>query len=151
MVKTRPGQTVAVETILEFSYPIAYEIPQIKKLKLGNPDPSASSYPVTPTTPLAFGHRNLGTELKLTPKLRGPYIEISGSLKVTMLSGFGRGAGEPFSPIVEAGSGVVLTDNKVLLPHFTTEEYEIHSIGLPGMEHVIKFDKLQFHLTCKTE
>jgi hypothetical protein len=85
----------------------------------------------------------------ITPKLRGPFIELTGLLVNRRHEGFARGAGEAFSTITDPTGRIVYTDNKVLLPHFITDEYRVHTLGLPGTKMSIEFDDFKIHITTE--
>ena len=143
-VTTQVGQTAKVEVPKEFRYPTAFALAETKKLE-GPP-----RFPVTPTTPTAFDTTKLGIVYTITPKLRGPFIELTGLLINRRHAGSARGAGEAFSTITDPTGRIVYTDNKVPVPHFITDEYRVHTLGLPGTEMSIQFDDFKIHLTAET-
>lgn len=142
-VITMVGQPAKTVVEREFIYPTKFD------LAASTPPKGDKSFPVTPSTPTAFEMRALGPQIEITPRIRGPFIELTGKFTRTSHSGFGRGAGEAFSPIVDSTGRILLTENKVPLPHFTTEEFRVHAVGLPGTEQVITFEGLQLHFTCR--
>ena len=85
----------------------------------------------------------------ITPKIRGPFIELTGLLINRRHAGSARGAGEAFSTITDPTGQVVYTDNQAPLPHFITDEYRVHTLGLPGTEMIIQFDDLKIHITTE--
>lgn len=143
VVTTKVGQTATVEIPTDFRYPTAFAMAETKKVE-GPP-----MFPVTPTTPTAFDTRKLGMVYTITPKLRGPFIELTGLLVNRRHGGFARGAGEAFSTITDPTGQIVYTDNKVLLPHFITDEYRVHTLGQPGTEMSIQFDDFKIHITTE--
>jgi hypothetical protein len=142
-VTTKVGQTAKMELAKDFRYPTAFALAETKKVE------GSSMFPVTPTTPTAFDTKRLGVVYTITPKLRGPFIELTGFLVNRRHEGFARGAGEAFSTITDPTGRIVYTDNKVLLPHFTTDEYRVHTAGLPGTEMSIRFDDFKIHITTE--
>ena len=124
----KPGQPLDFKVIRDFRYPTAFHLPEAGK-KVGE-----GEFPVTPSTPTKFEQREVGCVLKLTVETRGPFVEIAGTLTETRFDGFGRAGGEAFS-ILSNGEGIVLTENRVPLPQFTTTESMIRVCGLPGREH----------------
>jgi hypothetical protein len=143
VVTTKVGQTAKVEVPNEFRYPTAFALAETKKVE-GSP-----MFPVTPTTPTAFDNRKLGMVYTITPKLRGPFIELTGFLVNRTHAGSARGAGEAFSTITDPTGRIVYTENKVPLPHFITDEYRVHTLGLPGTEMSIQFDDFKIHITTE--
>jgi hypothetical protein len=140
---TKVGQPAKAAVEREFFYPTAFDIPVVSTPKV------EKGFPVTPSTPTVFELKPLGTRLTVTPRVRGPFIELTGMLTRTDHGSLGRGAGEAFSPVVDSTGRVILTENKVPLPHFTTDEFRIHTVGLPSNEQIIVFDGLELHITCK--
>ena len=104
---------------------------------------------VSPATPSRFESKEIGLALELTPRVRGPFIELTGSLTERKLAGYGQAAGEVFSPIVDATTKAVLSDNTTKLPHFTADEYRVHAVGLPGEELVLEYNDLRLRLKCE--
>lgn len=140
---TKVGQPAKTAVGREFIYPTAFDIPVVSTPKV------EKGFAVTPSTPTVFEMKQLGTQIMVTPCIRGPFIELTGMLTRTDHGGFGRGAGEAFSPVVDSTGRVTLTENKVPLPHFTTDDFRIHTVGLPSTEQIIVFDDLELHITCK--
>ena len=142
-VTTNVGEPAKIVVQKEFFYPTAFDLPVISKPK------DDKSYPVTPSTPTVFELKQLGTQIEITPRIRGPFVELTGLLTRTAHAGFGRGAGEVFSPITDSTGRLILTENKVPLPHFTTDEFRIHIVEVPGTEQVITFDDFELHIKCR--
>jgi len=124
-VVARSGQLAKIEVIREFIYPTEYDPPEI-------PDTSASGdifvsgsdvvvstgSPVTPANPAAFETRNLGVTLEVDPVIGadGFTIDLNLNPEVVEFDGFINYG----SPIQDPGTGVVLTENAINMPVFST-------------------------------
>ena len=131
----RPGKEASFAMLQEFVYPAAYqpaEVSPMLKLKT-----ASSPYPVTPTTPTDFKHRDLGYRAVLAAKPQGGFVVVKGSISHEKFIGFSRAPGEGNSPIVDASRKVVLTENRVEMPNFVRSETPVFISGLPGVPHVI--------------
>ena len=87
-------------------------------------------------------------DLDLTPA-PGTLV-LGGSVRQTVFDGFGRMPGEIFSPMLEGD--IVLTDNKVLQPQFTTRESPFIAAAAEGQPIRIpvqtSFGQSFLELTC---
>lgn len=116
-----PGQLLKLERIKEFPFPTSLQFAQINLQSAKE----TTSFPVTPTTPVAFEMRNTGLEIELDVNPAGGALVVGGSVNHRVFEGFGQMPGEAFSTITDttAGGGeIVLSDNKVLQPQFTARE-----------------------------
>ncbi|WP_035604130.1 hypothetical protein [Haloferula sp. BvORR071] len=131
----RPGKEASFAMQREFVYPAAYQLAELTpKLTMKI---SSSSFPVSPATPTAFTRRDLGYRAVLTAKPQGGFVVVQGSISHEKFVGFSRAPGEAISPIVDASSKVVLTENRVEMPNFVRSETPVFISGLPGVPHVI--------------
>lgn len=144
-VVTKVGKPVNVVMGRDFIYPITFDLAATTKARGEN------RVSVIPTTPTAFDARTIGAEIEITPRIRGPFMELTGKLLRTSHRGFGSAGGEVFSPIVDSTGRVILTENRVQLPHFSTDEYRVHAVGLPGKEQIISFDGIELRITCRVK
>ena len=148
-VLARIGQKVTVELHKEFIYPLTYDLVETpKKLR----DRNGDTFPVTPATPKAFGKEKIGTTLDITTVIRGPFIEIRGKFATKTVEPNSFGAGEAYSPIVvmDRGSEVIVTENRVVTPEFKEVTNTVLVCGTPDTEHTMYLNdgrKLVFKIT----
>ncbi|MDB6072146.1 MAG: type and secretion system protein [Verrucomicrobiales bacterium] len=172
-ITVRTGQKGTLEMIREFPHPTSFDLPQwpdadgsrkpAKRPEAGAALPNGGSYPVTPVTPRDFSFRNIGWKLDaLTVKPQGAFLVVSGTFHETTFDGFIQNAGEAYSPIITSGTNafgrkelVVLSDNKVLSPTFTSRETPFQAAALPGKTYRIRLNLKQpdafLEVTCAPE
>lgn len=138
-VTTKSGQRAVIEIVREFRYPTQFQPPQIPQTfrsDPSDPDPAipdptrfvtASSFPVTPTTPTAFETRNTGVTLEVEPVVGPDGITIDLNLvpQVVEFEGF-INYGSPIQTTSTNGLGMtrvnVLTPNVINQPIFSTRK-----------------------------
>jgi general secretion pathway protein D len=132
-VTTRSGQRATIEVIREFIYPTEFDPPQIPQTvgavsTAGNAfGGSASTFPVTPTTPTAFEMRPVGVRMEVDPVIGpdGYTIDLNMAPEVTEFEGF-INYGSPInsSSIDALGNPVTveLTANVINQPIFSTRK-----------------------------
>ncbi len=142
-VELKAGQRIKFERIREFPFPTSFA------LATADPVPG-TSFPVKPTTPGDFEFRNQGIEVELDLTPAPGLLVLGGSVKQTVFEGFGRMPGEVFSPMREGD--VVLTDNKVLQPQFTTRDSPFVAAATAGQPIQVpvhtSFGQTFLELTC---
>ncbi len=146
----RPGKEVKVEMLREFVYPDDFKPAETSKLKMAAAMTSGV-YPVTPTTPTKFEKRNLGYVGTFTVEPRGAFVIIKGMLSHEKFAGFSRAPGEAISPIVDAKTKLVFSDNRVDLPNFVRSETPVYIAGLPGVPHKIDLPAIPGSVTITCE
>lgn len=133
-VTTRSGQRATVEVAREFRYPTEFNPPQIPQTIGATTGGGANAFggtsaafPVTPTTPTAFEMRPVGVRMEVDPVL-GPdgfTIDLNLAPEVTEFDGF-INYGSPIQTSATDALGnpttVVLTENKILQPVFSTRK-----------------------------
>ncbi len=133
-------QQVKLESIREFLYPSGFEFPEMKYLSHPPLRQSAGSFPVTPTTPTGFNLKNTGwtTDLEWI-ETRGAFFMLKGTFRELTFDGFIQCPGEPFSPLAVPGTTalgrpteLILTENQVLQPTFSTRETPFTIAARPG-------------------
>ncbi|MCW1916682.1 hypothetical protein OJ996_24055 [Luteolibacter sp. GHJ8] len=130
------GQEAKIEMLREFVYPDDFKPAETSRLTM-EASKQKGIFPVTPTTPKRFATRDLGYTASLSVEPQGGFVVIKGLLSHEKFAGFSRAPGEAISPLVDAGSKVLLTDNRVDLPNFVRSETPLYVAGLPGVEHVV--------------
>lgn len=142
-VTTKSGQRAVIEIVREFRYPTQFEPPQIPQSFRSDddtvntsdipaiPDPTrfvtATSFPVTPTTPTAFETRNTGVTLEVEPVVGpdGVTIDLNLIPQVVEFEGF-INYGSPIQTTSTNGLGMtrvnVLTPNIINQPVFSTRK-----------------------------
>jgi len=123
--RTVAGQPAVYEAIRELIYPVEYDPPQLSKRDSAE---SFSAFPVTPAHPVTFENRNCGFQSRVTPIVtKGGELEVRLMTENTTFDGFVNYG----SPITTAGSDwlgepvqVVLTENRIEMPVFTTGKVE---------------------------
>ena len=132
-VTTRSGQRANIEVVREFRYPTEFNPPQIPTNFGGGGgatllgQTSSKTFPVTPTTPTAFEMRPVGVRMEVDPVLGpdGYTIDLNLSPEVTEFEGF-INYGSPIQTSDTDALGnpitVVLTENKILQPVFSTRK-----------------------------
>jgi general secretion pathway protein D len=141
-VTTKSGQRAVIEIVREFRYPTEFDPPQIpQNFGGGNSGLGASAtisvFPVTPTTPTAFETRNTGVTLEVEPTVGADNYTIDLNLvpQVVEFEGFINygspistinpstlGLGAVTAAITNAPSNVVLTNNVINQPIFSTRK-----------------------------
>ena len=123
--RTVAGQPAVYEAIRELIYPVEYDPPQLSK---DHSAESFSAFPVTPAHPVTFENRNCGFQSRVTPIVnKGGELEVRLMTENTTFDGFMNYG----SPITAAGNDwfgrsvpVVLTENRIEMPVFTTGRVE---------------------------
>lgn len=134
-VTTRSGQRATVEVIREFIYPTEFDPPQIPQTVGATTTTgggvagtaSASTFPVTPTTPTAFEMRPVGVRMEVDPVIGpdGYTIDLNLAPEVTEFEGFINYGSPINSSSVDAlGNPVTieLTPNVINQPIFSTRK-----------------------------
>jgi general secretion pathway protein D len=143
-VTTKSGQRAVIEIVREFRYPTEFDPPQIPQTfgggtgTFGAGGGAASVFPVTPTTPTAFETRNTGVTLEVEPTVGSDNYTIDLNLvpQVVEFEGFINygspistinpatlgAAGAITSAITNAPTNVVLTNNVINQPIFSTRK-----------------------------
>lgn len=132
-VTTRSGQRATVEVIREFIYPTEFDPPQIPQtvgatsVDGGVGLSSASTFPVTPTTPTAFEMRPVGVRMEVDPVIGpdGYTIDLNLAPEVTEFEGFVN-YGSPIQSASTDALGnpttLILTENRIEQPIFSTRK-----------------------------
>ncbi|MBC8001478.1 MAG: type II and III secretion system protein [Opitutaceae bacterium] len=140
-VTTKSGQRAVIEIIREFRYPTEFDPPQIPQTFGGGGSNSTGNqtiavFPVTPTTPTAFETRNTGVTLEVEPTVGpdGYTIDLNLVPQVVEFEGF-INYGSPIrtinpaalglggaAPVLGVPASVVLTDNTINQPIFSTRK-----------------------------
>ena len=150
LLVTRPGKEAKLSQVKDFIYPSAYQLPEVSKLKV-SASASPRPYPVTPSTPEDFVTKELGYTGSFSVKPEGGFLIIKGMLSNEKFIGFSRAPGEAISPIKDADTRMILTDNRVDLPNFVKTETPIFIAGLPGVGHKIELPGLDGSVTITCE
>lgn len=129
---TNIGKTVSAELSREFPYPLDYNLPELPDRNI-----TPGAFPVTPAVPGEFETKELGDFLTLTPRIRGAFLEVNGTLISKTVDDTSIAGGEAFAAITDTKGRVVLTENKAVSPEFQTIESTIRICGSPGIEHKI--------------
>ena len=140
-IVTRSGQRASIQVIREFIYPTEFDPPEIPQSfgdgvsdvgggifnPFGGQSASASSFPVTPTTPTTFDMRPTGVTLEVDPTIGpdGYTIDLNLAPEVVEFEGFINYG----SPIQSAGTNslgqpvsIVLTENRIEQPVFSVRK-----------------------------
>ncbi|HEY0369020.1 MAG TPA: Amuc_1098 family type IV pilus outer membrane protein [Chthoniobacterales bacterium] len=139
-ITTKSGQRAIIEVVREFRYPTQFQPPQIPQtvnggLSVASGAPgvgglfgaSSGSFPVTPTTPTAFGTRNTGVTLEVEPVVGpdGQTIDLNLVPQVVEFEGF-INYGSPIQTTATNSLGmvqtVVLTPNVINQPIFSSRK-----------------------------
>ena len=138
-----PGQQVKFEQVREKPSPTTFDPPV----------PDAADSIVSPVKPRGFDFRETGVTANLEVTAMPGGFMLKGKLSQAFGEGFARMPGEAFSPIVSE-DGTVLTDNKVVMPRFTTRESPFYAPVVPGQSVLIpvntSFGETSLELTCNT-
>ena len=138
-VITRIDQEASLTAPSDFIYPTAFNLPETEA-----PEAIAHEgdkvFPATPANPTAFEMRVVGEFLKVTPRIRGSLIELTGTLTSKTVDISSLAAGEAYSRITAEGGRITITDNRVVAPEFQQIESTIRLCGRLGVEHVIHFN-----------
>ena len=132
-VTSRNGQTAAIEIAAEVSYPTRYTLAKSTPVEGG-------IFPVTPATPASFTTAPTGLSLKVTPQIRGAFIELSGSVIFSWSEGSTTTAsvGEGIGSVTSEDRRITLTDNRHDLPVFGTRTTPFFIRALPGKTYTLK-------------
>jgi hypothetical protein len=144
VIIARPGRSGTAEVTREFVYPVGYELASTGGTKVKGPNAMLNSL-----TPTSFKKRPTGLHMTVTPKIRGPFIELSGSFSLSEFAGFARAPGQAISPITDSSGRNLLSENRVDVPEFVTKEFEIYSAGLPNTEQAITYKDLRLVLRAE--
>lgn len=132
-VVARSGQTAAVEIAAEVTYPTRYS--------LAKSGPSADgAFPVSPGNPVDFTTAPTGLSLKMTPRITGGFIELSGSVIFSWSEGATNTAavGEGIGSVTTDDRRATLTDNRHDLPVFGTRTTPFFIRALPGKTYTLQ-------------
>lgn len=132
-VVARNGQTAAIEIAAEISYPTRYTLAKSRPVEDG-------IFPVTPATPTNFTTAPSGLSLKVTPQIRGAFIELSGSVIFSWSEGNTSTAsvGEGIGSVTSEDRRITLSDNRHDLPVFGTRTTPFFIRALPGKTYTLK-------------
>ena len=140
-IVTRSGQRASIQVIREFIYPTEFDPPEIPQSfgngigttgggvfnPFGDNSGTASSFPVTPTTPTTFDMRPTGVTLEVDPTIGpdGYTIDLNLAPEVVEFEGFINYG----SPIQSTGTNslgqpisIVLTENRIEQPVFSVRK-----------------------------
>jgi general secretion pathway protein D len=133
-VTTKSGQRAVIEIVREFRYPTQFDPPKIPQRQetsgtIVNPitGSSVGSFPVTPTTPIAFETRNTGVTLEVEPVVGpdGVTIDLNLVPQVVEFEGF-INYGSPIQSVSVNALGIassfVLTPNVINQPIFSARK-----------------------------
>ncbi len=157
-VTTKSGQRAVIEIIREFIYPTEFEPPQIPQNIGGNnqqqvpivPIPGfqqqQQQFPITPTTPTAFGTRNVGVTLEVEPVVGpdGYTIDLNLVPQVVEFEGFINYGSPIQTQTTNAITGQtqtnIITPNTINQPVFSTRKvttsvsvYDGNTVVLGGL------------------
>ena len=139
-VTVKPGHRARIESGVELIYPVEFdppELPQEVSVGLG-----AGIFPVTPAHPTTFEMRPLGFTLEVEPTISpdGNMVDLALSPEFVEFIGFVNYG----SPITAAGTdalgnptNVLVTDNQILLPVFSTIRKQVNAAVYDGSTLVI--------------
>ncbi len=132
-VVARSGQTAAVEIAAEVTYPTRYTLAESRRGADG-------SFPVTPATPADFTVAPTGLSLKVSPRITGAFIELTGSVIFSWSEGTTNTAavGEGIGRVTTDDRRVTLTDNRHDLPVFGTRTTPFFIRALPGKTYTLQ-------------
>lgn len=145
-INLRPGQKMAIKQTREFIYPAEYALADASQVKL-----PASQKAVSPVTPVSFAKKDLGYTGELKIEQRGAFVVVRGDIQHLKFDGFSRAPGEAVSPLIDASSRTIISDNRVDLPNFTRTETPVFVAGLPGRPHVIDLPSVPAKMTITCE
>jgi len=149
-IVSRSGERATIEIIREFIYPSEYEPPELPNnietsTFTGNTGGSASTFPVTPSTPTAFETRNTGVILEVEPILGddGYTIDLTFRPEIVEFEGF-INYGSPIQTAATDALGnpitVTITENRIEMPVFSTRRvntsltiYDGHTVAVGGL------------------
>lgn len=149
------GQRIKLERLKEFPFPSSVAFARVEASSPfaptgGASSPGQGSFPITPTTPAEFEFKNRGLEIELDLTPAPGSLVVGGSVRQTVFDGFARMPGEAFSPVWQGD--VILTDNKVLQPQFTTRESPFVAAATAGQPIRIpvhtSFGQTFLEITC---
>ncbi len=166
-ITAKPGEEATIEIIREFIYPTEFEPPQIPQstdsgnygyngygygnanleglLTGGGSNSMVNSYPVTPTTPIAFEMKPVGVTLKVQPEVgENDYvIDMRFEPSIIEFEGFVNYGSPIQSTGVDANGdpvSITLTDNRIEQPIFSTRSvktslfiYDGHTVAIGGL------------------
>ncbi len=136
-IVARSGDTAKIEIIRELIYPTEYEPPEVPQNVR-----STGIFPVTPATPTAFDTRNTGVTLEIQPttgETNDYVINLDFAPEIVEFEGF-INYGSPITGTDDDGNQVVITENRIEMPVFTTRRvstaltiYDGHTIAVGGL------------------
>ena len=139
-VTVKPGHRARVESGVEFMYPVEFDPPELpQEVTTGV---GAGIFPVTPAHPTTFEMRPLGFTLEVEPAISpdGQMVDLALSPEFVEFIGFVNYG----SPITAAGTdalgnptNVLVTDNQILLPVFSTIRNQVNASIYDGSTLVI--------------
>lgn len=129
---TRDGQSGKVEAVRELIYPVEYDPPEVSDTAPGN----GFNGGVTPAHPVTFETLDCGLKQEFTPIVAADgTIDVTLEIESRTLDGFINYG----SPIHTTGKNwlgatvqVVLTENRIEMPVFTTGKMVVHVSLRPG-------------------
>ncbi len=131
-VVTRNGESARITLAREFIYPTEYDPPELQSGGGGNNNFGGGgggrgpAFPVVPANPTAFETRDVGINLEVLPVAGEDkrYISVTLNPEIVEFDGFVN-YGSPITVPVENAFGglsrVVLTENQILMPVFSTK------------------------------
>lgn len=135
-VTTRSGQSSKIYVGREFIYPTEYEPPELPNsvgaFVSGDITglSSGTGFPVTPATPTAFETRETGVTLEVLPVVSGDknFVDVTLNPQLVEFDGFVNYG----SPITQGSSTTVITENRILMPVFSTQRANTQLMILDG-------------------
>jgi general secretion pathway protein D len=140
-ITTKSGQRAVIEIVREFRYPTTFTAPQVPNITAGGGGATGSTTitipVVTPTTPQTFETRNTGVTLEVEPVVGpdGVTIDLNLVPQVVEFEGFINygspiktvnpallGLGGALNTLTGAKDSVILTDNVINQPIFSTRK-----------------------------
>jgi len=131
---TRSGQAASVRSVREMIYPTEYEPPQLPQASNNNTNVGSkpAAMIVTPSHPTTFKKRDLGMTLEVTPTADEAknYVEVTLNPSLVDFDGFVNYGSPIFGPpdtnllnnLNPLASRTILTDNRILMPVFSTHK-----------------------------
>lgn len=139
-VTVKPGNRARIESGLELIYPVEFDPPELpQEVSVGV---DAGIFPVTPAHPTTFEMRPLGFTLEVEPAISpdGQMVDLALSPEFVEFIGFVNYG----SPITAAGTdalgnptNVLVTDNQILLPVFSSIRNQVNASVYDGSTLVI--------------
>lgn len=146
--RLKPGARAEIEQIREFIYPTEFRLAETAAVKVpASGNPAA----ITPVTPTGFSKKHTGYTGELELRQEGAFVVVSGMLRHVAFTGFTRAPGEAVSPLVDARSGRLISENTVQMPNFRSTETPVYVAGLAGKTHVFDLPDIpaKLKITCE--